>query len=283
MKKQYIYLIPLLSVLSMNCFSQENSDKQKETITPVKAFNATRILSSRTVNTNKKNTLEFIISHRFGPLNTGAYNFFGIDNAAIRLGLEYALSDRITIGAGRSSLRKTYDGFIAVNILEQTTGHKKTPVALTLFSSVSYETLRRIPERDVKEKVFYSYQLLAARRFGENLSLQLMPTLVHRNVVPENQDNDIYALGLGISVRASRRINILGEYYLISNLPENMVAPIAAGIEIHTWGHYFQLLFTNARSMIYESYITNTEQGLLDGGLGFGFNIGRRFNLKKRK
>jgi len=103
-------------------------------------FKGTRLINGHTVQTPGEGTMVFLISHRFGALNSGTENFFGLDNATLRLGFEYALTDRFEIGVGRSSLNKTVDSFLKYKAIQQTTGAHEMPVSVTLFSSAAIMT-----------------------------------------------------------------------------------------------------------------------------------------------
>ena len=66
-------------------------------------FKGTRIVNGHSIENRKNKELEFIISHRFGRVNTGFEELFGLDQANIRFALEYGLTDDLTAGLGRSS------------------------------------------------------------------------------------------------------------------------------------------------------------------------------------
>ena len=91
-------LLLFLFILSINAnlFSQ-NIDEILEQETPENTdivfgtFNGTRILNGHSIETRKKGILEFLIHHRFGTINSGADELFGLDQSNIRLGFEYAL------------------------------------------------------------------------------------------------------------------------------------------------------------------------------------------------
>lgn len=63
-------------------------------------FKGTRLINGHSVETRAQGNLDFIISHRFGRLNSGAYSLFGLDDSNIRLGLDYAVTDQLTVGLG---------------------------------------------------------------------------------------------------------------------------------------------------------------------------------------
>jgi Membrane bound beta barrel domain (DUF5777) len=251
-------------------------------------FKSTRLINGHTIETPGQGTLVFLISHRFGTLNSGAYNFFGLDQATIRLGLEYALTDRLEIGVGRSSVGKALDGFVKYRALTQTTGPRSLPVSLTLFSSAALTTLRYNDniDRTLPRRLVYSYQALIARKFNENLSLQVMPTLVHRNLVMESGDaNDVYALGIGGRQKITKRTSINLEYYYLmpDNKPTGVRNALAAGLDIETGGHIFQLHVTNSQGMIEQHFVSETRGNFFDGDIYFGFNVNRNFTVRTRK
>ncbi|MDX2304993.1 MAG: DUF5777 family beta-barrel protein [Microscillaceae bacterium] len=263
----------------------KEQDTQKDFVSAT--FKGTRLINGHSVETKKKKELDFLISHRFGTLNSGFDDLFGLDASNIRLALEYGVTDFINLGVGRSSFEKNYDGFLKVRVLRQSQGAKSMPISLTAFASVVIKTLKSTdPEADesFSDRMFYSYQLLLARKFNERLSLQLMPTLIHRNQVPaQTLDNDIFALGVGGRFKFTKRMSLNLEYYyqfndIIQGVNQNV---LAIGIDIETGGHVFQLQFTNAQAMIEKGFIAETTGDFFEGDIHFGFNISRTFQLGK--
>lgn len=248
-------------------------------------FKGTRIITGHSVETRGRRTLDLIFMHRFGRLNTGAYNLWGLDEAWIRIGAEYAINKDFSIGIGRSSYEKTYDGFLKYRFLKQTKGVKNFPFTGTAFTSMSVNTLKPAdPDRDVKfsSRTSYTYQFLLARKFNQKFSMQFTPTLVHHNLVnTPDENNDIFALGFSGRHKFSRRMAITFEYFyqVNNNTLEPNYDPLGIGLEIETGGHVFQLVFANSQAMIEKSYITQTNGNFFDGDLHFGFNISRVFQL----
>jgi hypothetical protein len=250
-------------------------------------FKSTRLINGHTVQTPGEGTLVFLFSHNFGTLNSGAYQFFGLDNAEIRLALEYGITNRLEVGVGRSSLDKTFDGFLKYKAIQQTTGAHSIPVSVTLFSSAALASLRFADnyDRSVGQRLAYTYQALIARKFSTDLSLQLMPTLVHRNLVMgEGESNDIYALGGGGRYKLSKRMSLNAEYYyLISKYAaDNFRNSLGVGVDIETGGHIFQLHITNSKGMIEKQFVGETTGNFFKGDLFFGFIVSRNFTVKQR-
>lgn len=247
-------------------------------------FKGTRVINGHSVETPGHGSLVFLISHRFGRLNSGSYEFFGLDQATIRLGLEYGLTDRLAVGVGRSSLEKTVDGFVKYKLLRQSTGPGALPVSLTLLATSALTTLQfePAPERSTASRVTYTYQALLARKFSPALSVQLMPTLVHRNYVDLRRDqNNVLALGIAARQKLTKRFALTGEYYYL--LPgatrDDFRNALALGFDIETGGHVFQLHFTNSQGMIEKFFIPQTQGNFFKGDIFFGFNISRSFQL----
>ncbi|MCR5888717.1 DUF5777 family beta-barrel protein [Hymenobacter sp. J193] len=251
---------------------------------PVAAtFKGVRVSNGHSIETPGQGVLLFLISHRFGTLNSGAYNFFGLDQATIRLGLEYGLNDRLAVGIGRSSLEKTYDGFVKYRLLRQAPAHM--PVSVTLLGTTALTTLRFGNERPFRTRLTYTYQALLARKFSPGFSLQLMPTLVHRNfVATERDDNDVLALGVAGRQKLSKRVALTLEYYylLLGPTADDFRNSLAVGFDIETGGHVFQLHFTNSQGMIEKFFVTETRGNFLDGDIYFGFNVSRAFSVKRK-
>lgn len=275
------------SVLAQGGLLDElESQPVSETIYTEATFKGTRIVNGHSVEVRAPGVLDFVIAHRFGRLNGGAYEFFGLDASNIRLGLEYGLAKGLNVGIGRSSFEKTFDGYMKYQLLRQQQGATTVPVSVTGFASVAINSLRNEnPERSLpfSARLDYTYQLLIARKFSSAFSLQLSPTLVHRNLVATRAiNNALFALGVAGRYKLTQRIALnLEYYYRLNATTENLFYnPLAIGVDIETGGHVFQLHITNARAMIEEGFITETTGNFLSGDIHFGFNISRVFELK---
>ena len=228
---------------------------------------------------------KFVIGHRFGRINDGISQLYGLDQAFVRFALEYGVTDDLYVGFGRSSFGKALDGFVKYRVLKQS---NTMPFTLTGFSSIVVDTQELPPdsreEQDFKLRLDYTYQLLLARKFNSEFSLQVMPTLVHRNLAPGVEDNDVFILGAGARYKLTNRLAIDVEYYhQLRDLPEDIENALAVGLEIETGGHVFQLIFSNAVQMNEKGFLTETSGKFFDGDIHFGFNISRVFNLKPQR
>ncbi len=251
-------------------------------------FKSTRIVSGHSIERMQEGQLDFRISHRFGEINSGAYEFWGLDQANIHLSLEYGITDWLMVGVGRGTYEKTFDGSLKFSVLRQSKGERNMPVSLSYLSTMALNTLRweNPGELPFWDRASYVHQLLIARKFNERLSLELNPTFVHRNLVSTELDpNDLWAIGAGGRFKLTKRISVNVEYYYVvppihdyrSNKTFN---PLSIGFDLETGGHVFQLHVTNSLAMIEKGFIGETTGNWLNGGIHIGFNISRVFTLK---
>jgi hypothetical protein len=232
-----------------------------------------------------KKEFDFKISHRFGFLNGGFYELFGLDQATVRIGGDFGITDNLNIGIGRSTVGKTYDGFIKYRFLRQQKGERNIPFSAVFISHMGINTLKFTdPERTnyFSSRLHYTHQLLLARKFSEGFSLQLSPSLVHKNLIDStHRTNDIFALGLGMRQKLSIRTSVNLEYFFVvpGQLPEQQENALSIGFDIETGGHVFQLFFTNATAPFEKGFITDSFGRWLNGDVHFGFNVSRVFNF----
>ncbi len=275
-------------VLILVLFSVATQINAQEDNTVGKSFYDTRIVNGQSVETNSEGVMKFIIAHRFGLVSGGAYELYGLDQSTIRLGFDYGVTDKITIGIGRSSFEKTLDGFIKAKLISQKK-ENGSPVTVAWFSGIAANGIRfSDTERENKfeHRLAYSHQLLVARKWGDRLSTQIMPSFVHRNLVETAADNnDIISIGVAARYKASKKFTFSAELYnaLPDMLSENNVNSLAIGIDWETKGHVFQFHFGNSRGMTEKFFIGETTDSWLDGDFRFGFNITRDFKIKGRK
>ena len=269
-------------------------DLEKQTADSTKSevvmatFKGTHIINAQSVETPGRGTLAFLIQHRFGTLNSGAYNFFGLDQAVLRLSFEYGLTDRLAVGVGRSSQDKTFDSFLKYRAMQQTTGAHPMPVSVTLFASSAITTLKfpdPAMERSTASRVEYVYQALIARKFSSNLSVQLMPTLIHRNFVSTTgMQNDVYALGAGLRQKLTKRVALTADYFYLlpGNTANTYRNALGVGVDIETGGHVFQLHLTNSKGMTEKFFVPQTDGNFFNGDIYFGFTVARNFTIKSQ-
>ena len=286
----------LITAITLFCanqiFSQEdlldelNAQVKEPPQQVQETFKSTRVINSHSVERMKQGQLDFRINHRFGQINDGAYNLWGLDNALVSWDFGYGITDWVMAGFRRSSQNKMYDGSLKFSIIRQTTGSKTIPVSVSYYTNLGIFTLKQNEDNfPFKHRLSYVHQILVARKFNEHISLQVMPIFVHRNLVNYDEDNNIYAVGVGGRYKFHRRVALTFEYFWCSQTASNSLYynPLSVGVDIETGGHVFQLFLTNSRSMEESSFISQTMGSWLDGGIYFGFNISRVFAVATPK
>jgi hypothetical protein len=295
-------LILLLLITPLAAFAQEDllgeleKGAKEEVEYAFATFKGTRLGNGHTVETKNAGSLEFIFQHRFGAISGGAYELFGLDQADVRLGLDYGITDNLSVSISRNSVDKTMDGYFKYKALRQSSGAKNFPVTITALAGMAYklspEEFEEGSGLENVDRLSYTGQLLIARKFTTNFSFQLMPTFIHKNLVEYNEVNDQFALGFGGRIKLTKSVALTGEYYHNFNLPDNDLVEdpfykrynsLTFGIDIETGGHVFQLLMTNAIGLTERAFITETRDDFFDGDIHFGFNVTRTFQLKKNK
>jgi hypothetical protein len=286
-----LILLPAGLVAQDDLMDLLNENTKPETVFTTATFKSTRIMNGHSIERMPSGQLDFRISHRFGTINSGAYEFFGLDQSNIHFGLEYGITDWVMIGIGRASYEKTYDGFVKFSVLRQSSGAKTMPVSLSVFSSIAVNSLKWTDTERTNyfsSRLSYASQVLIARKINQTFSFQLTPSYVHRNLVPTELDpNDLFAIGAGGRMKLSRRISLNAEYYYVINanntyMSQPIYNPLSVGFDIETGGHVFQLIFTNSLGMIEKSFIGETSGQWIHGDIHFGFNISRVFTLKSK-
>jgi hypothetical protein len=286
--------VSLLLVVNSSIHAQEDllklvgDDKPKKEIVK-NAFKSPRIINGQSIEFLRPGTMDFRILHRFGQLDQGYKNLFGLDEASMRIGFDFGIMKNLMVGFGRSTYRKELDAYFKYAPFLQSTGQGAFPFTIAVVSGM---TMDGMPWADPERKNYftsrlgYFFQVLLGRMMTEKLTLQLSPTMVHQNLVKLNADsNNIFALGIGGRFRLSRRISLTWDYYHVYNplKEQNFQDPLSVGVDIETGGHVFQLHFSNSTGMNERAFITETTGKWDKLQVRFGFNLSRVFQLKKKK
>ncbi len=295
--KKYIFIVgTLLALASFNGLDAQNDDLLKG-LEPTPAndfvlatFKGTRLINFQTIEVPGRHSLDFRISHRFGPLNSGWYDFFGLDGgASIRIGLEYSFDGRFSFGVGRTSYEKLLDGFLKYRLLRQRESGG-SPLSVTLFSS-AYATMQKDVNKEANgfdkyalfsSRLSYAQQIIIARKFSDRFSFQIAPTMVHYNLAEHISDkNDVYILAAATRFKFTKRMALTVEYGYrpLDYTRQKYYDSLGIGIDIETGGHVFQLFATNSFGLLENQFLTHTTDKWSNMGIRFGFNVSRVFSL----
>lgn len=274
-----LFLIPTLIVAQEDLFSEIDEETEEDFKTA--AFKGLKIVNFESTKMVSSKELYFVVSHRFGSIETGLKDFFGLDQAVTRLNLIYGVSDAINIGLSRSSFRKIYESSLKISLLREKKG--SFPFTVVSSSNILINTSlddEILPNLKFKNRLGYTTQLLISKKFNKDFSLQLMPTFFHDNYVDvDEQDNSQYVIGIGGRHKLTKRWSVNFDYGLHLNRADTSPFnnPLSIGFDLETGGHVFQLHFTNAQPMNTNGFLG---QGTGDWGSGdifFGFNLSRVF------
>lgn len=306
----FVFLAPFVGFAQDDLLQmlEESEPKTQEKVTAM--FKTTRVIQAHSIETVKKKTLDVRISHRFGNIYStrnevdGPDSFFGFDNIAdVRLAVEYGITDELMIGVGRSQMSNLVDGFVKWRFYQQTTDNKR-PFSLAFFGNIGVNASKKgafyagVKEGLITEygssKLFfhrlsYTVQIIWARKFSPSISMELLPTYVHRNFVRDSKDdNYIFALGVAGRFKVSKRVAILADYFYVfspyrmnnSSVPFHM--PISIGVEVETGGHVFHIDISNARGIETNNFLVESPDSWQYAEIKLGFNISRVFNVGQR-
>jgi hypothetical protein len=262
----------------------EEKEPKKQYVT--NAFKSSRVINSHSMEFIGKGTLDFRILHRFGRVNQGLDQFFGLDQASMRMGFDYGVAKNFTVGIGRSTFNKELDGFVKLRPVWQAKGG--SPVSVIALAGITFNSTKNtVPgtEKSFSERLAYYYELIIGRKFSTRFSAQLNPVVLHRNVTEPADENDIIVIGVGGRMKLTKRLALVADYsYVTNGLPgKQNKNPLSIGIDIETGGHVFQLHFSNTGGMNERAFITQTTNSWTKGDIQFGFNLSRVFSVGKKK
>ncbi len=297
MKNQFIkYFLGIFLLFSaISSFAQDEDllkllgDEKPQKVRTKYAFKSPRVINGHSMEFLNPGTMDFRILHRFGEVNQGYKNFFGLDQASMRMGFDFGILQNLMVGIGRSTYKKEVDVFLKYAPIRQATGPWGSPITFALVAGM---TMDGLPWADPDRKNFYTsrlayyFQAIIGRKFSDGFTLQVSPTMVHKNLVQLQTDvNNIYAIGVGGRLKLSKRIAFTWDYHhVIIGMPDSgYYHPISVGFDIETGGHVFQLHFSNSTGMNERAFITETTGQFGKGDIRFGFNLSRVFQIKKQK
>ena len=247
----------------------------------IAAFKGLKIVNFETTKMVPQRRLYFVVSHRFGSIKPGIEEFFGLDQAVTRLNFIYGITDGINLGISRSSFEKTYESSLKFRLVRQS--EKGSP-----FNIVSFNTLLlngaleddNLPGLAFEHRLSYAVQVLISRKMSPKLSLEVIPTFFHDNLVSlDEQDNSQYAVGFGGRYKISKRVSLNADYGIHLNRATDspFKNPLSVGVDIETGGHVFQLHFTNAQPMNINTFLNQATGDWGKADIYFGFNLLRIF------
>jgi hypothetical protein len=304
MKKILLLLVFGFGFWSIS-FSQDSTEAPTKEATTKKfvraTFNSTRIINMQSVEIVSKGNLQFLISHHFDyfwdknrNFKQNAGHLFGLNSGLAKtyLSFDYSPTSFANLGLAATG-SATYEGWVKFKLLRQQVG-SGMPVSVSWFSMANINTNTKEENEFVANRWSFMHQLLIARKISNKFSLQIMPTLIHLNVVAYglNNSNNIWSLGMGAKYKATPKMNLTLEYSRQLNMYEDVISKtgsivsyspnlLAAGIEINTGGHLFQFYIGNTLDASAIDQLARNNSKIKDGQFAMGFTINRSLSLKK--
>lgn len=310
--KKNILLIALLSFISVFSFAQEATDSAetvKKDIPVFGTFESGSLIDAQTVVIPDKKTLEMVIQHKFGTIENGSTDLWGIYGSSnIRLGLNYVPVKNFQIGAGITKRYMTTDLNAKWTLLKQT-AKNTVPVSVALYGVLGIDgrpeanfgdgdLVGSLSDEDVSEfsmtdRLNYFSQLIVGRKFNDRISLQAAVSYSHYNLVEympkvsKSYDHDRVGAHLSGRVKVSPQGSIIFNYDMpleikgISEQTEyndNFPMPkpnLAFGYEVSTGTHAFQMYMASTTSILPQENMMWNQNEMNDKGFAIGFVITR--------
>lgn len=309
--KKISILFALFCFLAMTAFSQDEEAKPKKenknkSLLGYFIFNDSKpehtvyqspyLIDNQTSVIPQAKTLEMVIQHRFGTMENGISDLWGIFGAAnTRLALNYSITDWLQVGIGTAKVNKLQDIGLKINLMQQSR-NKKVPLTVTYYGNMAI---------DARDKDFFGYtysgsdrltffnELLVTRKFCNWFTMSIGGSFSHFNKVDSLYDHDRIALHFLGRFRLSEQSSIIINYDLplkisgmaewnpdyYENMPEAPKPNFGIGWEIATMTHAFQVFVGTATYMVPQYNVMKNENDWTDGQLFIGFNITRDWNF----
>ncbi len=284
--KNYIKILFVLLMFPAISFAQEDSTedstnvKVKEQLER-RAFEGASLIENPTNVLFSKNTLEVQMQHRFGLLNetntlAGIYG----DGANIRIALSYAVHERLTIGYGTTKNNRLQDFFWKAGLLRQTRSNSM-PFSVTYYGNFTIDARPESTFNLEQDRYSFFNQLIIAKRFSPNVSMQIAPSISHFNAVEPGMKNDMVAIAFGGRIKISPNTAILADYSqpLTQFDQLNPNPGISFGAEFATSAHTFQIFLTNYAGIVPQQNYMKNQNDFFNGDFLIGFNITRNYNF----
>ncbi|MDX9848513.1 MAG: DUF5777 family beta-barrel protein [Tenuifilaceae bacterium] len=278
-----------LILVSIHVVSQEEPVKDLPVREP---FASGLIIDNQTTVIPTLHTLEYFIQHKFGNINNGFADLFGIyaPGANIRMGLNFVPLKNLQVGYGLSRIRMYSDFAVKYTLVEQTRSDRM-PVAVGVFANGAidgrnYEAFGN--GYKFSNRFSYFTQLIVGRKFNHWLSVQVNASFTHYNATEVGVDHDKIAIGFNGRVNLTAKSSIIFQYDMplkIQGIAEHreFVNPanpnIGIGWEIRTSAHAFHLYLSSTDAMIPQHGNLYNQNDWTKGDVMFGFTITRLYNF----
>lgn len=286
-------LLILVFIMPTAIFSQDEETEVKRKVRPVSnTFESIWLIDNQTVMVPYEGTLEMDMLHRFGTINNGYEDFWGLyASSNIRIGFNYVPKENLQVGFGFTKERLLWDLNAKYALIRQGRDGG-SPVSVTYLVNMGIDTRDGEFHEEFTDRLSYFHQIMMARKLSDKLSLQTSFSVSHFNY----QDltfNDRGEL-LGRMQADHFGLAFMGRYLLndVTALLANVDLPMTShdisdapypnygfGIEFVTSSHAFQIFMSNYQSIMPQF---NNARNINDPGENeflIGFNITRLWSF----
>lgn len=277
--KNYIKILFVLLLLPFVAVAQD-STKVKEALERP-AFESATLIDNATNVLFAKNALEVQMQHRFGLINDDKNDMAGFwGDANIRIALSYAIHERVTIGYGTTKTGRLQDFNWKLALLRQTRSNSM-PVSVSYYGNFTVDARSKDKFDFIQDRYSYFNQVIIAKRFTPELSLQVAPSISHFNAVDAGTKNDMIAIAFGGRYKISPQTAIIFDYSqpLTQFDQKNPNPGISIGTEFSTSAHAFQIFLSNYSGIVPQQNYMKNQNDFFKGDFLIGFNITRVYNF----
>lgn len=306
---KYFIAIIILSLLpggfimaQQKADSTATAEKPEITDKPVKfSWESGCLIDQQTSKISPVHTFESVIQHKFGTVENGRSDLFGImaPGANVRIVFDYVLLKNFQIGYGLTKTNMYSDFNAKWNFLQQKT--ESSPISLTLYGNVAIDGRNK----SVFDTLYYSYsnpttfyryrfsnrlsyysELIIGRKMNDKLSLQAGVNFSHYNTVISGMDHDRIGVTLGGRFKVSPQGSIILTYDLplkINNISEGQtIQPepnFSIGYEVSTGSHAFQIYAGTTHALLPQDNMMNNQNQIEMRNFSVGFVITRLWSF----
>ncbi len=284
--KKYVLFIILFVLAFTSVFAQ---DEQKEKSEPVDSpFESSYLIDQQTTVIPDAKTLQFVIQHKFGTMDNGTSDLFGIysPGANVRLALDYVVVKNFQVGVGLTKKNK-YTDFNAKWTIFQQTKDNSMPVAVAVLGNIAIDGRKDDVfgyGYDSTDRLSYFSQIIVGRKFCDWFSLQAGASFSHYNAVGDVYDHDKIGAHVSGRIKFSPQSAIIFNYDVplkIKDISEQLEwidhpkPNLALGLEISTFTHAFQIYVGTADGILPQDGMMWNQNDWTNKGLAIGFTITR--------
>jgi len=289
--KNYINLLFLFLILPFVGFAQEDDAKEKKVKEKLArpTFESSAIIDNPSSTLYNKGSFEVVMQHRFGLIQetNSLVGIYGSSN--IRIAVSYSIIDRIAVGFGTTKDKRLQDFYLKGAILQQTRSNS-TPLSITYYGNATISALPEDSFNMVQDRYSFFNQIIIARRFSNNFSMQIAGSISHENAVPVTMENDVFGIAVGAKIKLTSGTNLIIDYSqpltsysgtsIINGVTIKTPKPgISIGTEFNTSAHAFQVFVTNNWGIVPQQNYMYNQNDFFSGDILIGFNITRIYNF----